>query len=181
MKTYIALLRGINVSGHKKIKMADLKNMMAKLTFSDVQTYIQSGNLVFKSEETNVQLLEEKIKAGIARTFGFVIPVLVKTHAEIATILKESPFTKTEDLAANKIYYVLLKNEPETDAVDSLVQKDYPNELFSTNKNCVYLNCIYGAGKAKLTNNIIERKLKVSATTRNHRTMLKLLEIATEN
>ena len=72
-----------------------------------------------------------------------------------------------------------MKSRPEKDAIANLDEKDYPNERFKISQNCVYLNCINGAGKAKLTNNIIERKLKVSATTRNHRTMQKLLEMAT--
>jgi uncharacterized protein (DUF1697 family) len=102
MKTYIALLRGINVSGHKKIKMADLKDMLLKKGFQDVVTYIQSGNVVFKSEETVHEELEDKIKKGIADTFGFDVPVLVKTKREIEAILRESPYTKEEDIEAKK-------------------------------------------------------------------------------
>lgn len=181
MKTYIALLRGINVSGHKKIKMADLKAMLVNIGFEDVVTYIQSGNVIFKSDKKNIAGLEEEIKKCIADTFGFDVPVLIKTKIEIAAILQESPYTKTEDLEANRIYYVLLHDQPELEYIANLTQEDYPNELFSIGKNCVYLNCINGAGKAKLTNNIIERKLKVSATTRNHRTMLKLLELSQQN
>ncbi|MEP3209141.1 MAG: DUF1697 domain-containing protein [Maribacter sp.] len=178
MNTYIALLRGINVGGQKKIKMIDLKAMFLNIGFKDVVTYIQSGNVVFKSDAQEIQVLEERIIKGIADTFGFDVPVLVKTKTEIAKILQESPYNKTEDLEANRIYYVLLKEQPKQDAIAGLVQQDYPNELFSIRKNCVYLNCIYGAGKAKLTNNIVERKLKVAATTRNHRTMLKLLALS---
>jgi uncharacterized protein (DUF1697 family) len=178
MNTYIALLRGINVSGHKKIKMAELKAMMVKNGFEDVVTYIQSGNVIFKSAEKNRLCLEEKIKTGIADTFGFNVPVTVKTRTEIEAILEESPYTQKEDLEANRIYYVLLKSEPEQELIAKLVQEDYPSELFSFGKNCVYLNCLNGAGKAKLTNNIIERKLQITATTRNHRTLLKVLELS---
>lgn len=178
MVTYIALLRGINVSGHKKIKMADLRVMLQKMNFEDLETYIQSGNVVFKSDDSNMLSLEEKIKKGIAETFGFDVPVLVKTRIELLKILKESPFTKAEDIEANKIYYVLLKNEPEQAVIANINQENYPNELFIITKNCVYLNCINGAGKAKLNNNIIEKKLEVEATTRNHRTMLKLIELS---
>jgi len=180
MKTYIALLRGINVSGQKKIKMADLREMMVKLEFESVQTYIQSGNIVFKSEEPNRNQLEDQIKNGIAETFGFDVPILVKKRSELAQILQDSPFTKIEDLETNRIYYTLLQKEPEESSLANLSPDDYPNELFHIRKNCVYLNCIKGAGKAKLNNNIIERKLGVSATTRNHRTMVKLLELSEE-
>ena len=177
MNTFIALLRGINVSGQKKIKMADLKEMLDKLGFKNVQTYIQSGNVIFSSEVKEILKLEEEIKNGIEKTFGFDVSVLIKTKREIEKILDECPFKAHEDLEAKRIYYVLLKSEPQTYAIENLNQKDYPNELFSIVDNCVYLNCTNGAGNAKLTNNVIERKLKVSATTRNHRTMMKLLEM----
>lgn len=178
MKTYIALLRGINVSGHKKIKMAELRELLKTFDFHYVETYIQSGNIVFKSDEVNIKQLEIIIKNGIADKFGFDVPILVKTCDEIATILRESPFKKQEDLDANRIYYTLIHTEATNEHISSLQQEDYPNELFLITANCVYLNCTYGAGKAKLTNNVIERKLKVEATTRNHRTMLKLLELS---
>lgn len=178
---YIALLRGINVSGQKKIKMADLKEILLKRGLKDVVTYIQSGNVIFRSDEKNVQSLEEKINKGILDAFGFDVPVLVKTKIELAEILQKSPYTKQKDLDAKRVYYVLLNTAPTMESIESLVQEDYPNELFSISENCVYLNCINGAGNAKLTNNIIERKLKVSATTRNYRTMMKLLELAQEN
>lgn len=178
MRTYIALLRGVNVSGHKKINMAELRELLKTFDFQDVKTYIQSGNVIFKSKEASILQLETTIKDGIAENFGFVVPVFVKTCDEIAAIIRESPFKKQEDLEANRIYYTLLQTEPSKNFLTSLRQEDYPNELFSIRSNCVYLNCLNGAGKAKLTNNTIERKLKVEATTRNHKTMLKLLELS---
>lgn len=181
MKTYIALLRGINVSGHKKIRMVDLRLMMENLGFENVQTYIQSGNVIFKSGEPKSEKLEDQVKTGIADAFGFDVPVLVKKRAEIEQILQDSPFTKVEDLESNRIYYTLLRQEPEKSSIANLNPNDYPNELFHITRNCVYLNCTKGAGKAKLNNNIIERKLGVSATTRNHRTMLKLIELSEES
>lgn len=180
MQTYIALLRGINVSGVKKIKMADLRIMMSDIGFKDVLTYIQSGNIIFKSETTNTQDLAQKIKTEIQDVFKFDVPVLVKTSEDISLILENSPYKNREDLEANRIYYALLKNSPEQSNLKALDQNNYPNELFKITNNCVYLNCINGAGKAKLTNNVIERKLKVNATSRNHRTMLKLLELSNE-
>lgn len=180
MITYIAFLRGINVGGHKKIKMTDLRKMFQKTHFEDVQTYIQSGNIVFTSVDSDVQFLQEKIRKAMVKTFDFDVPVLVKTRIDLIKILNKSPYTESEDIEANKVYYVLLKNEPEQANFENINQKDYPNELFSITKNCVYLNCTNGAGKAKLNNNIIEQKLKVSATTRNHRTIMKLLELSQE-
>jgi len=178
MKTFIALLRGINVSGQKKIKMADLRAMLEKMPFQDVQTYIQSGNIVLKSAEKEIALIETEINKMLAKTFGYEVPVLVKSKEEFEQIIKGNPYTAKADLEAKKIYFALLKSAPNATAVAGLDQAQYPHELFQIAKNCVYLNCTKGAGKAKLNNNIIERKLKVVATTRNYRTMTKLLELA---
>lgn len=178
MQTYIALLRGINVSGVKKIKMADLRAMLEDLGLIAVTTYIQSGNIIFKSENNSVQELADQIKSGIQEVFGFDVPVFVKTKSEIMSILKESPYRNPEDLEAKRIYYAVLGNAPEHENSVALEQKTYPNELFKITSTCVYLNCTNGAGNAKLTNNVIERKLKVKATSRNHRTMLNLIELA---
>ncbi len=180
LKTYIALLRGINVGGHRKIKMADLRRLMNEWGYEHVVTYIQSGNIVFKSNESHIEKIQKKIRMGIRDYCEFDVPVLVKTKEQLATILSESPFKQEEDLKANKIYYTLLFHELEVDHYLELDQKKYPNELFVFGKLCLYLNCTLGAGKAKLTNTIIEKQLKVTATTRNHRTVLKLIELAEE-
>ena len=181
MKVYIALLRGINVGGHRKIRMAELKSMFEKLGFKDVVTYIQSGNVVLKSSEITTTLLESKIKKSISNTFGFDVPVFITGREELLDILERSPFKEQEDLEANRIYYALLKGVPGENEFANLDQNSYPNELFEIINRCVYLNCQKGVGKAKLNNNIIEQKLKVEATTRNHRTLLKLIELASAN
>lgn len=174
MNTYVAFLRGINVSGHKKIIMADLKLSLENLGLQEVQTYIQSGNLFFKSPITNKSELESKIQSHILKDFGFEVPVLVTTKLEIANILENNPFmgAHVED---KNLYFALMHSKPENSS--NLNADDYPNEEFSITNNCVYLNCLKGAGKAKLTNNTIEQKLKVTATTRNLRTLQKMLEM----
>ena len=178
MGVFIALLRGINVSGQKKIKMADLRSMLQTLPIKKVETYIQSGNIVFGSEEVSTEVLAASIKKSISEKFGLDVPILVKSVKDFEQLLKVSPYTDAKDLEAGKIYYALLKDAPLDDNFQNLDQKNYPNELFEITPYCVYLNCKNGAGKAKLTNTIIEKKLKVAATTRNHRTMVKLLEMA---
>ena len=178
MKTYIALLRGINVSGQKRLKMADLRTTLQKLPFESVETYIQSGNIVFKTVGASITQLQESIKKQIGITFGFDVPVVVKLAHDFRQILRDSPYTEAVDIEAKRIYYTFFNNRPSQDAILNLDQSDYPNELFEITPNCIYLNCTNGMGKAKLTNNIIEKKLDVQATTRNHRTMVKLMEMA---
>lgn len=173
MKKYIALLRGINVGGKAKLKMADLKLLFEDLGFEAVATYIQSGNVVFAAK--NGKGLEEKISKEIKSKFGYEVPVLVKTAAEIEKIVKDCPFEKDKKEAS---YFVLLKKPPQKELVKAAEQLNYPDEEFVITDECVYLYCATGYGKAKLNNNLFEKKLKVSATTRNYRTLLKLVEMA---
>ncbi len=178
MESYIAFLRGINVAGQKKMPMAEVRKMMADAKFGDVKTYIQSGNIVFKNEINATEKLEELIHAAIEKTFGFDVPVLVKSVSEIKEILNHNPFDNPQDLEENRIYFVLLQNTPNKKLVKAFEETEYPNEKFSVSDNCVYLCCKIGYGKAKLNNNVIEHKLQVNTTTRNYRTMNKLLELA---
>ena len=178
MNTYIALLRGINVSGHKKIPMADLRSMLHKMDFKDVSTYIQSGNVVFTSDQKDTTILEKKIKEHIQDTFGFEVPVLVKSKMDLEKIILQNPYKDAEALENKQIYFVLLQNAPEKEKMEAFKKEVYQNEDFILKEDCVHLLCRNGYGNAKLNNNLVERKLKVEATTRNYRTMTKLLEIA---
>jgi uncharacterized protein (DUF1697 family) len=175
MKTYIALLRGINVSGQKKIKMADLKEALEKGNLKNVKTYIQSGNIVFDSEELDNTVLEDKIQDVILTHFGFEVPTMVITGSEIEAVLQANPFVgQTEE---RNLYFVLLKQPPEKELEEHFNQLNFVNEDFHITDACVYLCCKKGYGKAKLDNNFVERKLKVQATTRNLKTMNKLVEM----
>ncbi|MCG2460648.1 DUF1697 domain-containing protein [Flavobacteriaceae bacterium F89] len=175
MKTYIALLRGINVGGHKKIKMADLKRMFESIDCKEVVTYVQSGNVVFKSSEKNIDKLENIIRNVILETFGFDVTILVKTKAELKKIVENNQFGNDEE--AGSTYFVLLQTPPEKSLVDSLQRMSDENESFAITPFCVYLHCKKGYGNAKCNNNFFETKLKVAATTRNYKTMIKLLEM----
>ena len=176
METYIAFLRGINVSGQKKIKMAELRLSLERIGLENIRTYIQSGNLVFQSNSQNKAVLEEQITQQIAKDFGFEVPVIITSPKTMQRILEHNPFAKAEDLA--RCYFVFLKNSPDPERVDRFYQLKYENEQFHITDFCVYLYCNAGYGKAKLNNNLIEQKLKVMATTRNLRTLQKLLELA---
>ncbi len=178
METYIALLRGINVSGQKKIIMADLKVLFEQLGFHNIITYIQSGNVVFKSNKMAHHNLEEKIMQGISETFGFEVPVLVLTKKALAKIMETNPFIIQQEMERKKIYYVLLKDTPDQLLVNALQNETHSNEKFEITDTCVYLACLMGYGKSKCNNNFFEKKLKISATTRNHKTIEKLLALA---
>jgi uncharacterized protein (DUF1697 family) len=174
--TFIALLRGINVSGQKKIKMAELRAVLEDAGLQNVTTYIQSGNLVFDSEVSQTKTLQELINSTILKHFGFEVPTLVVQRAEIQQVMEGNPFLDTAE--SNKLYYVLLQNPPQKELVEEFNQQNFEHEDFHITDNCVYLQCKKGYGKAKLNNNLIERKLQVQSTTRNDRTLRKLLELS---
>jgi len=178
MQQYIALLRGINVSGKNKIKMTALQLLLQDLGLSAVQTYIQSGNVIFNAKSNPAEVLEEKIRDGILSQFGFDVPVLVLKLEEFQKIYTNNTYVKTIEEFKN-LYYVLLQNVPKPELVEGLNAMEFANEEFRITDNCIYLNCHKGYGNAKCNNNFFERKLKVVATTRNHKTMTKLLELAT--
>lgn len=175
---YVALLRGINVGGNNKIKMADLKLVLTQLGLSSVRTYIQSGNVIFDVEESSKSQLEHLIANGIKEHFKIDVPVIVKTREELVVIIENNPFTDSNDLESNKVYFVMLKNLPEPKHIDIMNGFGFENETFLYTTGCVYLRCGLGAGKAKCNNNFFESKLKVVATTRNYRTLTKLIELS---
>jgi len=184
MQTYIGLLRGINVSGQKKIKMADLKIMFEDLGFTSVITYIQSGNVFFKSEEKELEVIEDVIKKGIANTFGYDVPVLILTSETIQTIYKENPYLdriNNGEIEDKKMYFTLFSTSPDQEKIDVLQQQSYGEEEFIITSKVVYFFAANGYGKTKLTNNFFEKKLGVNATTRNLKTMVALLKIFAVN
>lgn len=175
--TYVAFLRGINVSRKRKVPMAELRAMCERLNLQNVKTYIQSGNIVFKSSMVQTNDIAILLHNEIQKHFNFNVPVIVKTVNELSQIIEKNPFVSQEDITANRIYFVLLNSLPAIELLENLSEETFENEEYVVIDNCLYLKCALGYGKAKLNNNLIERKLKVLATTRNYRTMNKLQEL----
>ncbi|MDO6760945.1 DUF1697 domain-containing protein [Tamlana sp. 2_MG-2023] len=174
MNTYIAFLRGINVSGKNKIPMATLREVLASTGLEQVQTYIQSGNVIFQSSEDNIEGLENKIHQAIKNHFTFEIPVLVKTPKLLQELFDACPFS--QDKKENS-YFILLFDVPTSENIAEVSEISYPNETFFITDYCVYFHSAVGYGRAKCNNNFFERKLKITATARNYKTMVKLLEL----
>jgi len=178
MKTYIALLRGINVGGHKKIAMAELRELLNKSGLKNVKTYIQSGNVIFQSSEEENCKLKDIITKSILDYFGFGVPVLVWTRSELIEIYNNCPLP--EEKKTNS-YFAMLTHIPDKELVIEACQKTYENEEYYIIDNCIYFYCAAGYGKAKFNLNYFERKLKVEATARNYKTMIKLLSMSEES
>ena len=178
MVDYIALLRGINVGGHRKVPMAELRGLLTNIGFSNVKTYIQSGNVIFKVAETNVQEIENSIQKSIADHFGFEVSVMVRTRQQLQKIFDDCPFS--EDKKINS-YFAILSHSPDKDLVQEAYVKTYENEEYKIINDCLYFYSNRGYGNSKFSLNYFEKKLNVNATARNYKTMLKLLSLSAEN
>jgi len=177
MKTYICLLRGINVSGHKKIKMADLRIQLANLGLSEVTTYIQSGNVIFDSDQQDANQLADEIKQMIMTVYGHDVPVLVRSSDYWSRVAAKHPFIQTGEEPLNQVVVTFLKGIPAQEHLESIKDYVYKEDVFLIRDDAIFIYCPGGYGNTKLSNTFFERKLKVQATTRNWKTVLKLTEM----
>lgn len=178
MRTYISILRGINVSGQKMIKMADLKKLYAELGFMEIQSYIQSGNVIFQYEPSEPHELEQKITAGIRTAYSFEVPVMVLEIEELQSVLANNPYIADPSKDDNFMHVTFLSALPDTVALTKLNEIHYPGEEFLVLDRAIYLYCPNGYGRTKFNNSFFEKKLKLAATTRNWKTAKELLIIA---
>ncbi|WP_204344003.1 DUF1697 domain-containing protein [Psychroserpens algicola] len=175
MNTYIVLLRGINVGGHKKIPMAQLREILSKSGFEAVKTYIQTGNIILQSLDETTDAVETKIHKVIQSHFGFDVPVIAKTRSELQQIFDACPFPLEKKQAS---YFILLSEIPLKTLVDEVHTINYLNEEFHIVNDCLYLFSAAGYGNSKFNMTTFENKLKVRATSRNFKTTVKLLELS---
>ena len=134
MKTFIALLRGINVGGHKKILMADLRKLLESAGLTEVRTYIQSGNVIVRSEASAKQC-EQFITDAILKKYGWEVTVLVKKPSELKLILDDCPFSEEKKI---KSYFTLLSDAPSEEYIKEVQKLSEPNEEFFITENCIY-------------------------------------------
>jgi len=177
MKSYIVLLRGINVGGHKKVPMAELRELLVKIGFQQVKTYIQSGNIILQSLESKSEI-ELKIKEAIESHFGFDVPILVRTRAGLKRIFDGCPFSEEKKETS---YFVVLSEIPNSQSVDEVMKITHDNEVFSIIDDCIYFYSSIGYGNSKFNMKSFEKKLNVNATSRNFKTMVKLIAMSSEN
>ncbi|MBV6652822.1 MAG: DUF1697 domain-containing protein [Mameliella sp.] len=174
---YIALLRGINVSGQKKIKMADLRTHLGNIGLLNLQTYIQSGNIVFESPIADTGLLSGNIQAVIREQYGFEVPTIVLNALDFRDIASKNCYTEAAQEEPSRMLIAFLSDSPANEMANEFNALAFPNEHFTLEEKAIYLYFPNGLGRAKLHNHLIERKLKVSSTIRNWRTVSKLLEM----
>lgn len=181
MQTFISILRGINVSGQKKILMADLKVLYEHLKFKDVKTYIQSGNVIFKStEKLSDAEFSEKIEDEIFKKYDFHVPVIIRSEAEMKEIISANAFLKEKDIDQKKLHVTFLSEIPSQENAISIQSMDFSPDRFIIRNKEIYLSIPGSYGETKISNAFFEKKLKVKATTRNWNTVVKLYKLAAQ-
>jgi uncharacterized protein (DUF1697 family) len=173
--TYIALLRGINVGG-KALKMADLKDAVSTLGFADVQTYLQSGNMVFRTAAADTGALAERIADAIRDHAVMDVTVMVRDAAEWRRVVTGNPYRQATEFPKT-VHAFILDRMPETSRLDMLAAREAGREEWAIVGGTLYLHTPDGFGKSML-GNIVERILKVPMTARNWNTVLALDELA---
>ena len=176
MALYLALFRGINVSGKKIIKMEDLRKHMDTAGYKNVNTYIQSGNVIFESDETSKSKIAAAIETMIEKQYGFEVVVFVVDMDDVNRAVANNPFAKKGELeeGTKKLYVTFLSEKPSVENMEKLQQAPIGEDIIELKGDILYFKLVSKASESKLSNNLIESKLKVRATTRNWNTTLKL-------
>ncbi len=176
MKKFVALLRGINVGGHKKIKMADLRVLLEENGLSNVSTYIQSGNVLFRSAQNRSEL-EKLIAQSILNQYGFEVPVIVRPASAFAKLISGNPISGA---TPNHLSVMLLQSKPPRTKVDSIPDLESGDDQYVVIKDAIYIHCPNGIARSKLTIGFFEKHLGTTATARNWKSINKLASLAAE-
>ncbi len=176
MSTVIALLRAINVGGRNKLPMAELRTLLGELGHSEIRTYIQSGNAVFHSSSEDLGAVSRQLSSAILERFGLVVPVIARTPSQLVHVAEHCPFAADAD--PKHLSVVFLDGTPTAEAVASADRSTYLPDTFEVVGDVVYLHVPTGLGRTKLTLPWLQRRLKVTGTARNWRTVHKLIDMA---
>ena len=177
MATWIALLRGVNVGGKNLLPMAKLRATLTELGFEGVATYVQSGNVVFRSPVRSGAKLQQQISAALEGEFDLTVPVLVLSAKEVKAALDANPFPEASE--PKSVHVSFLFTKPKRPDLDALSELATATEVFHLEGRVFTLHAPDGIGRSKLAAQV-ERKLGVEATARNLRTVTKLVEMASE-
>lgn len=181
MTTHLALLRGINVSGHNMIKMDALKTMLENIGFQNVRTYIQSGNVFVDSDEESASKVGFIIKQEIFKVFGHDVPAVVISKEDLESCFKNNPYFKEKDIDTKKLYVAFVSISLKKENINDLKISQVKPDEASIDGNKIFIKYAVGAGKTRLEGKYIEKKLNVTATIRNWNTVTTLLKMYDEN
>lgn len=177
MITHLALLRGINVSGHNMMKMEALKTMLENICFQNVRTYLQSGNVFVDTEEESASKVGFMIRQEIFKVFGHEVPVVVITKEDLELCFKNNPFLKEKDIDTKKLYVAFVSNVLKKENINDLKISQFKPDEASIDGNRIFIKYAVGAGKTRFDQKYIEKKLNITATIRNWNTVTNLLNM----
>jgi len=178
MPAIISMLRGVNVGGHNKIKMDALRALYESLKLKSPKTYVQSGNVVFFSSETNLGLLSQRIADAIERNFGFRPEVVLRTCSEMRHVIARNPFASRHGIDPAKLLVSFMMSDPGKAARDNLSKIDTRGEELHARGSELYIYFRNGMGKTKLSWVALDKVLGIPSTGRNWNTITKLHEMA---
>lgn len=174
------MLRGVNVGPHNRIKMDALRVLYESLKLEDSRTYVQSGNVIFRTKENNAAILAKKIQAAIAKKLGCNPAVILRTTEELRSAVAGNPFAKRKDVEPGKLLVTFLAGHPPRESQTEFeALKGHPEEIHLRGRE-LYIYFPNGAGKSKLPWSQVEKFLKVSGTARNWNSVTKMLAMAEE-
>ena len=178
MPVIVSMLRAVNLASHNRIQMEALRAVYASLKLRDAQTYVQSGNVVFRTEEKDLARLTKRIQDGIEKKFGFRPEVILRTTAELRDAAARNPFAKRRGIQPNRLLVTFLATEPSPEAVENAhAIRTEPEELKIDGRE-LYMYFPNGLARPKVSWVTIEKALKVAGTARNWNSVMKLLEMA---
>jgi uncharacterized protein (DUF1697 family) len=178
MLIVICMLRGVNVGANNRVKMDDLKKLCTSLKLRDPQTYVQSGNIVFTTDERDLDKLRKNLESAIHQKFGFQSDAILRTTKDLREVISSNPFAKRKDIHPGKLLVTFFSADPgEAARKQARAIKCDPEELFIEGREA-YIYFPNGAGRSKLNWSLIPKALKVQGTARNWNSVTKMLEIA---
>jgi uncharacterized protein (DUF1697 family) len=172
METYVSFLRGVNMTGHNSIKMTDLKGLFVKIGLSDAETFIQSGNVIF-SETGDIApaALSVNIEQAILEKFNYIVPAMIRTRRELSNIISLNPYIGETGFDPSKMAVIFLHDEPSDIQLQKAENIDYPPDRFKIIGKEIFIYCPNGFGRTKLYTNFFEKKMGVTGTARNWKTI----------
>jgi len=171
MPTYVAMLRGINLGPHKRVKMEALRKSFESIGLKNVQTYIQSGNVIFKARKTSIAALQKKIEKQITSDFGFSSLTILRSQEQLGKVITGNPFLKQPGASPEHFHVIFLSETPEVDVLKQLERLTEAPDGSCCLGQEIYLHLPNGFAQSSMIHNPLERKLLTRATTRNWRTV----------
>jgi uncharacterized protein (DUF1697 family) len=178
MTVLISMLRAVNVGGHAKIKMEALRALYSSLKFENPQTYVQSGNVIFKTSERNQEAVAKRIQKAVEKQFGCCPEVILRTTEEFRAVVAKNPFAKHSGIEPGKLLVTFLAIDPGDKARETLRNQNFQPEELHVSGRELFIYFPNGAGKSKLPWRRIDKILQTRGTARNWNSVMKMLELA---